>query len=210
MATGIPVSVGELVDVPTINSWARGYLRKNTAKAVNATTSPTDLLNGEFTLPAGAMGTTKVVRLTAWGDWLQHVGADKPIPGFQLLLGGTTLLEASAPGVNVVSSNTTRQPWRIVCEIQNLAAANSQRANFAGRLLHNSNNIAASGVFLTGEGLTFVNALGSSGNGWSTYDGTNATAVDTTASCALLLNAVNSYSDANYETTLYGALVEII
>lgn len=204
MATGIPVSVGELVDVPTINSWARGYLRKNTAKTVNGTTTATDLLNGEFTLPAGALSTDRVLRLSAWGDWKQNSGADRDIPLFRLGLAATTLLDTNNLGVAAVTNTTTRYGWRIVCEIQNLGAANSQWATLTG--------VSAGAVALT-EGVAFT-----TGNGWTTlstwgaitYTGGDAGSVDTSASCAVTLKVVNANNSANYETKLYGALLEVI
>lgn len=202
--TGIPVDPDELVDVDTINSWARGYFRKTTAKTVAGTTTATDLLNGEFTLPAGALSTDRILRLTAWGDWKQNSGAARDFPRFQLILDSTTLIDTDNSGVAAASNVATRWGWRVVCEIQNLGAANSQWATFTGRITYGYN---ADGValFATGEGMSIAWPTGS-----GSWDGGNAGAVDTTAACALILKVINANNSANYETKLYGALVEII
>ena len=204
MATGIPVTVGELVDTPTINTWARGYFRKTTAKTVNTTTTATDLLNGEFTLPAGALGTNKVLRLTASGDWKQNSGASRDVPRFVFKLGATTLLDTGNTGSNAVTAAATRYGWRIVCEAQNLGAANSQWSTLTGMLV-TSAATPASADFTTGEGRLWVNDVFG-----CFYSGGNSTAVDTSASLAVVLNVINANNSANYETKLYGALVEII
>lgn len=213
MATGIPVTVGELVDTPTINTWARGYLRKTTSKAVNSTTGKTDLLNGEFNLPAGAMGTDKVVRLTAWGDWKQNAGSSKDIPRFSVDLGttgggggGATLIDTGNIGFAVCLNLTNRYPWRIVCEIRNLGSASSQEATFAGRLMYAYDSGTASAAFVTGTGFTYADA-----NVTVTYDGYGTGSVDTaSADRGVLLNVVNASGSANYETKLLGALIEVI
>ena len=207
MATGIPIAVGELIDTTTINTWARGYLRKTTAKTVASTTGANDLLNGEFVLPAGAMGTDKIVRLSAWGDFKNDSGAPRDVPTFRLILGSTTLLDTNNTGTAVVFNTPTRNQWKITAEIQNLGAANSQFARLTGRMNYapGASSFAA-GAWTTGTGVTFAD-----GQVIVSYDGGHAgLAVDTTASCNLKLNVLNAFSDANYETKLYGALCEVI
>lgn len=206
MANSLPIPVGELIEAPTINTWARGYLRKTTAKTVAGTVSATDLFNGEFTLPADGLGTDKIARVTAWGDWMQHASLSAPqdIPEFVVWLGGSVLIDTGGTGGTVAASSTTRYGWRIVCEIQNLGAANAQWVTFHGVITCSPNSANAS-PFSQGEGLTVM-----SSNGRGAYDGSYAAAVDTTAACALLLDVQNASGDAGYETKLYGALVEII
>ena len=206
MATGIPVTVGELVDTPTINSWARGYLRKTTSVTVASSGPSTwvDLLNGEFTLPAGAMGTDKIVRLSAWGDWKQHSTASKDLPAFRLGLGGTTLLDTDTTAVGAAADSTSRYGWRIVCEIQNLGSASIQWATLVGTIVY-VYNAAGYTDFTSGGGVTTA-----SSQGRGAYQGGLGGTVNTAVSCALTLHVANAFSHANYETKLYGALVEII
>lgn len=213
MANGIPIAVGELIEAATINTWARGYLRKTTSKAVNTSTTATDLLNGEFTLPAGAMGTDKIVRLTAWGDWKQNAAAVKDIPTFRLLLGGTTLIDTGNLGTANAEQIATRYGWRIQCEIQNLGATNSQQAYFSGLIHYLADNAGPlQNAFNTGNGVvTFPSVSGPGSSAVTIYDGGNTgLTVDTTVACAVVLNVVNAFSNANYETKLYGALCEVI
>lgn len=211
MANNVPIAVGELIEAATINTWARGYFRKTTSKAVNTTTTATDLLNGEFTLPADAMGTDKVVRLTAWGNWKNGSGSPQDVPTFRLGLGATTLIDTDNLGANIENSSSSRGGWRLVCEIQNRGATNSQVAYLTGHLsiIDGASSSVIVHAFATGNGT--VAYVGSSGlPGQITYDGGTTAAVDTTASCALTLKVVNDFNDANYETLLQGALVEII
>lgn len=214
MANAIPITVGELVEAATINTWARGYLRKTTAKTVAGTTTATDLLNSEFTLPAGAMSTNKVVRLTAWGDWKQNSGADRDVPAFRFALGASTILDTNNTGANNALASATRYGWRVVCEIMNLGATNSQMAYLSGGLALESGsaNPVDAQLFTTGEGsIALVTAAGGPGTpAQIKYEGFATSAVDTTASCAVTLKVVNNNNSANYETKLFGALLEVI
>lgn len=192
----------------------RIYAKKTTAKTVNGTTTATDLLNGEFTVAAGDMGTDRILRLTAWGDWKQNSGADRDVPGFRFALGASTILDSNNTGGNNAMASATRYGWRIVCEIQNLGATNSQQANLSGELALEStsaNPVDGQG-FATGNGAIILNtAAGGPGTaGLVKYEGQATSAVDTTAACALTLKVVNNNSSANYETKLLGALVELL
>lgn len=182
--------------------------RKTTSKAVNTTTSATDLLNGEITVAAGAMGTTGLTRLTAWGDVLQNVGSSQTFPRFQLLLGGTTLIDTNAP-VTCLGNGATRHTWRIVAEILNLGSASSQLASFDmlwGPPFGVGVTINTAVNFTTGSG---VYSTTNANHAFARGENTGLT-VNTASSAALLLNVINGASSASYETRLLGALVEII
>lgn len=211
MANNIPITVGELIEATTINTWARGYLRKTTAKTVNTTTTATDLLNGEFTLPAGAMGTTKVVRVTATGDWLSNAGSAKDVPRFQFGLGGTTLLDTGVTGIAIAGNTAQRSSWRFEWEIQNLGAANSQQAYLTGALTYSAQGTTVSSHYFSGsDGAVFIDNYGAGQPARVSYDGGHTAAVDTTASCAVTLKVINASNSATYETQLLGALLEVI
>jgi len=214
--TGLPVAVAELVGVDYLNEVARGHWRKTTAKAVTNTTAETDLLNGEISIGAGAMSTNRVVRLTAWGDWIQNSGGATGVAQeFKLKLGATVLLDTAAMGIAGAEfvSNANRMPWRITAEIMNLGATNSQWATLLaeiGIVETSSGVVTRMGAFTTGEG------------GWS-YPGStgvnrfilralgaNTGAVDTTVAQTLALTVINPTLTATCETKLLGALVEII
>lgn len=177
--------------------------RKTTSKTVNTSTTATDLLNGEITIPAGALGTTKSLRLTAWGDCLNHTGSNSALPRFQFILGTTTLLDTGAVGVS--ASNTARGAWRISGEVLNLAATNAQVNNLSGSIYF-PGSVATGGIFTTGQG--FYQAV--SGDCIATMEGVNTTTVDTTGALALVLKVINGTADSTNETKLLGALVEII
>lgn len=195
-----------LADDQTFKSPGGTTYRKVTAKAVNTTTAATDLLNGEITVAANAMGTNKMLRLTVAGDWTNSSGAGAVFPRFQLLLGATTLIDTNTPATTAVSAGT-RFPWQLVFEIINLNAANAQITIVRGQSVYGGLSAgAASAAFTTGSG-NYAQA----GNSNALIDGANtATAVDTTAAQALKLNVINGSASASYETKLIAAVVEII
>lgn len=186
--------------------------RKTTAKAVNTTVAATDLLNAEITIAAGAMGTTGLARLTAWGNYLQNSGGNAAMPRFQLILGGTTLLDTGTTA-NSDGASATRGGWKIVAEILNLGAANAQLSSLH-LSLSAQGGLGAAGpgnVFTTGDGYYtgMLNGTGGIVIG-RVAEGTNSTAVDTSTAKTLVLNVINGSASATYETKLLGALVEII
>jgi hypothetical protein len=78
---------------------------------------------------------------------------------------------------------------------------------FEGRIGYTFTGVGVA-AFTTGEGVT----VGMSG-GLCVYEGGNSTSVNTAAavtSAFLALRVVNASANANYETKLIGALVEII
>lgn len=210
MATGIPVSVGELIDTATINTWARGYLRKNTGRAVNTSTTATDLLNSEFLIPGGAMSTDKIVRLTAWGNWLQNTGGARDFPKWQVFLGGTKLIDTNNSGGNNSLNGADRLGWRFVCEIQNLGATNAQQAFLTGILCTEAPGGVAQWAFATGNGMASADGIAYVTYSGGAVSGNDFTAVDTTVDHNLAFKVVNGFNSANYETKLLGALCEII
>jgi hypothetical protein len=191
--------------------------RKNTPKTVNTTVTATDLLNAEITIAANAMRATSFCQITAFGDWLQNSGGLSAPPRFQLVLGGTTIIDTGALSATVVAS-ATRGLWRISALI---AAANSTGAQVtswehgvaSGAITYTAagTNIA---LFTTGQGnYTTVPAHSNTSNsdgGQFEGKGYNVTSLDMTSSKTLVLNVINGSSSASYETSLKAALVEII
>ena len=182
-----------------------GWYRKTTPNAVNTTVSATDLLNGEITIAAGVMGTTGCARLTAWGDWLQQSGGSVAPPRFQLLLGGTTLLDTGTSSTTV-TSGATRAGWRLTAEILNAGSASSQVAALTLDLTSIIGFATAGAAGITvGEGV-----YGTTGTFAARAEGSNSgLAVNTASSAALVLNVINGSASASYETKLFGALVEV-
>lgn len=180
--------------------------RKTTAKAVNTTVAATDLLNGEITVAANAMGSTGMLRLTAIGDMLNNSGGAVAPPRFQLLFGGTTIFDTGALGADFANAAATRRGWRVKVEIFNTASG----AQVCFFKLDGALNAAASNgvAFTTGEGNYVV--VGGSAATVMLADGYNSASVDTTAAKALVLNVINGSASASYETKLTSALVEII
>jgi hypothetical protein len=182
--------------------------RKTTAKAVNTTTAATDLLNnGEITVGAGVLGTTGVLRLTAFGDWLQNSGGAAAAPRFQLVLGGTTIFDTGALAVTF-ANNASRFGWEINAKIVNAGSASAQASTFNVILTTgNGPSGAITTTFTVGEGNIEI------ASGFQTVRGQAAnpsTTVNTAASAALALNVINGSASATYETKLLGAIVEVL
>jgi hypothetical protein len=187
---------------------ARTTYRKASAKAVNTTTAATDLLNGEITVAAGVLGTTGVLRLTAFGDWLQNSGGAAAPPRFQLLLGGSTLFDTGSPGTTC-GSGTQRGGWRLVAEIANSGAANAQVASFRLDVSFGTGGSPGANVFTVGNGLYFTAYSGTATDA-AVATATNVGAVNTASAAALVLNVINGSASASYETKLLGAIVEVL
>lgn len=183
--------------------------RKTTAKAVNSIATAVDLLNSEITIAAGVMGATGILRFTAYGNWLQNSGGAASQPRFQLLLGGTTILDTGGSGANI-SSAATRSSWRLTAHIINATSA-SQTADLqlvlgsnlgTGAAIHNAFTVGVGeyqSVYNATNSFTFI-AQGSN----------EGLTVNTANACALVLNVFNGSASATYETKLSSAYVEII
>jgi hypothetical protein len=182
--------------------------RKTTSKAVTNTTTETDLLNGEITLPAGTLGTTGLMRLTAWGDALYNAGGTANSPRFKFKVGSgpTTVIDIGTLA-NGVGNSANRFGWRIVVEWMNLGATNSQWATIDASVACLSGG-ASTGSFTTGEGSILQNNAGAANAVFRALGGA-VSAIDTTVGLAVILSVING-SATNTEVKLLGALVEII
>ena len=173
------------------------------AKTVNTTTTATDLLNGAVTLPAGILGTTRLLRLSATGDWLNNSGGAAAPPRFQLILGATTLLDTGTSGSNTNAAG--RAGWDIEAKVGNTTAS-AQWSNLKMMLTTNSNGTTTANAFTTGEGYYGRDTT----NIVCLAEGSNSTTVATAGALALVLNVINGSANAAYETKLFGAVVEIL
>jgi hypothetical protein len=207
MATNIPVGVGNLVGIDYLNEVARAHWRKASAKTVNTTAAATDLFNGNISIDAGAMGSTRILRVNAWGDWLQNSGGTAAPPRFQLVFGGTTLLDTSTAGAAACTNAATRFGWSLQFTIQN-ATASSQTCQVTGSLANNA-AVAWGAAFTTGTG-TYTSPTVSV-SGLAQIVGINsALTVNTALAQTLVLNVINGSASATYETKLLGAFVEVM
>lgn len=209
-------SANEEVDVTIASSSTTTY-RKSTTKAVTDTVADTDLLNGEITVGAGVMSTDRVVRLEAWGDWVQNSGASRTLPRFKIKLGGTptTVIDTGAIGNLHAGASASRFGWKITCHIQNLGATNSQWTNFSLEITHADSGAAVGSgsrtVFTTGAGqYSVIGLAGTVVGGLAFAEGGAASAIDTTAAMALILSVINPTATSTCETKLYGALVTVL
>lgn len=192
-------------------AWARTPLgivyKKNTTKTVVSSTAATDLLNGEITIAANALSATGILRLTAWGSYVQGSGSTQNSLRFDLLLGGSGILDT---GVLAATSASNAQvlPWRATACIVAQNATNAQFAQLEVDYLAVS--VAASAtLYVTGSGIhRQESALG--GYAFVRAQGYNTAAQDMTSSKSLILRITQPVSHASMSTTLNGALVEIL
>jgi hypothetical protein len=185
-------------------------LKKTTAKVVNTTNAPVDLLNNEIILPAGALGTARALRLSAHGDWKQNSGGPNDVPRFQLALGGTILLDTGAPFGVQLPNVATRYGWWIDAVIAEVnGATNQQSCSLKGHVTHGLIAQVAGIVFAVGEGTYTCWPSGTVPGAYAAFEGWNAGAKDATAALALALNVVNPSAAAGYEVVLKDAQIVI-
>jgi hypothetical protein len=202
VATGLPVAAGELVDLSYLNAVARGYWHKTTAQVVN-TTAEADLLNGEFTVPAGVLGSSRVLRLTMAGD--ATYGANQNIPRFRFKMGAgpTTIIDTGATA-GVITSGAGRFDWEMVIHVMATGATNSQWVTMLGRATVGAITTTNAGTaFGTGSGVSTLLNLAAD------YKGGTAGAQDMTAVQAVLFTVVTA-SNTNTDVTLKAAMMEVI
>ncbi|HEY6018708.1 MAG TPA: hypothetical protein VIY48_02105 [Candidatus Paceibacterota bacterium] len=181
--------------------------RVTTPVTVNNTVADTNL--SSITVPANALGTNGLLRLTLWGDMLNN-NALIDSPRWKLKLGATTLLDTNVTGTgNVWSVSAVRQGWRIQAEVLNLGAANAQVSLLdVGFAVANGN--AGAAVFAVGEGYNTAQPAGAGGVTRHILRGTNTNAVDTTTAQALVLSVILPAASVNTEVKLIGAIAEIL
>lgn len=199
--TGIPVAVGELVGTDYLNEVARAHWRKATAQTVAGTITETDLLNGEFTIAAGAVDATHGLLLLACGIWKQNSGGPLGPPLFRLKLGGTTLLDTNASAATVLN-DVGSYLWEVAAFIQNQNATNSQFVKMSGEIYHAGVAAATFAAFTTGTGTYRGFIVTGDALEPLRFNGYNTAAIDMTAARLLELKVINPSNNANYSITL--------
>lgn len=206
LSGGTAGQVLQAVDATNVQ-WVDSVLRysKLTAKAYNTTVAASDLLNGEITVEAGKFVTGKTLDAQLFGDFLNNTAGSRAAPRFQLILGGTTIFDTGTSGTFV--SNAVRSGWGVRIKAVGLGTA-SQVWDISGHISGNGgSNTATSSQFTTGLGEYF--SYGGSSDLNVTFRGETTSAVDMTASRALVFNVINGFSHASYETRLNAAVVDI-
>lgn len=180
--------------------------RKLTAKKIVSTTSPTDLLNGEFTLPAGVLG----ARLTCWGDLFNNDVGSLATPGFALMLGATKLFDTGVIATTWNTSASRIGQWRFVIELVTLGT-NSQRASISGLMpIVPVGQVAVD--FATGQGLYSIAGPGSGTLGCrtGTIVGGGSGTASTSIAQQLALDVTLPVSNANVDVMLFAATLEYL
>jgi hypothetical protein len=192
-----------------VDAQLRTTYRKTTPKVVAASVAETDLLNGELTVAAGALGTNRLLRITAFGDWLLNGGpTSNMIPRFKLKLGAaaTPVIDTGAIG-NDVRANVSRWGWRLLAEIQNTAAG-AQAISFNLAITYNGGvgTVGTTTPLVVGEGVYAIFG----GIGIATAFGVNTSAIDTSVAMPVAFAVINPNSNALCETKLLAAEAEVV
>lgn len=178
--------------------------RKTTTKTVSNTVTETDLLNGEFSVAAGKLGTTGHLFLSAWGTALNNSGATQNAAELKLKLGATTLFDTGNAVANGWAANASAFDWFVFAEIMN-TATNAQVANFKAKVDPLTNASIAPG-FATGTGI--MESAGASHGLFA--NGIGSSAVDTTSSQTLQLTVILPTNLVTVTYALTGAFYYIL
>lgn len=195
-------SVSEIQALLTIPT----SLRKTTTKTVVSSVTETDLLNGEITIPANAMGANGIVKLKMYGTLFNNRGSDTGFPRLRLKHGGTTFFDISPAG-NILGNNTATNGWWLELMIANAGATNSQ--NYGWMFGMDLIGVGGGGgLFNAGLG-TWLNSAPSGGVGWFSATGANTGSKDTSSAQTIEFTTVLPVSDANVNMKLNNAIAEI-
>lgn len=183
-------------------------LRKTTTKSVANTVVPTDLFNGEFTIPA--LTTTNIVRGTAQGDYLQNQGGGVTTNAFrlQLIFGGTTLFDTGAPGF-ALRDIANRNGWRLDFLIANQNSQNIQACNFNLTGSNQSGNAATFAVMTIGEGNYGIYQGSTNFSHMNAY-AYNSGGINTSIAQGIQFVVINPTANANVQYVLNSAMIEIL
>lgn len=188
-------------------TYGRKILRKATSKTVTNTVAATDLLNGEITIPAGAVTATGSWRLKLWGVSANASGAAQNENRFQVILGGTTILDTATSGVATSASGGGALPWELEVECMQANATNTAQFSAWYRANHTTSSTTA-WLPVVGAGVTMA-TLNSVGYVFVIGQYQNGHDKDMTVAQSLVVNLIQPVASASYTTILNGALLEI-
>lgn len=204
-------TVGQLVTAANMNSMAQGLYRSTTLTAVANTVTETNLAVGA--IAANVLGTDRLARMSAWGDWIQNSGSGLTTPRFKVKLGAgpTTVIDTGAT-TGDLRAQFAGYGWKLVCEVANRGATNSQLVNFTLSLSYNigAGSQMIGGAFATGEGVyESIPAVGTT-IGTVLAEGFNVSAIDTTASMNLAITTILPTATPTCQIQCYGWIIEIV
>ena len=182
------------------------YARQNASVAATNTTTETDLLS--FTLGANALGSTKMMRITASGD--SHFGASQAGPRLKFKMGSgpTVIIDTGTVG-GTIASSANRADWEIVVTMIANNATNAQFVTF--RFWLSQPGVAGTGAassFTTGQGVCSMPVAAAAGTVIEAKGGNSAT-IDTTSSQTTAISVING-SATSTDFTMKDAIVEVL
>lgn len=191
---GTPHVPGTVVNAADLNDRVKIYDRITAAVDVASSVAETTLYSKA--VGAGHMSTDRMLRLTLLGDFLHNAGAGDTVTVNGKFGGTSFVADTSNLGG---TANANRQPWRMVFEIANLGAANSQYVSLQADL-GNAAGTASTGIgdlAVTGPapGLLGISTLGT---------------IDTTAAQTILVSVQWSASSASNSFRRRYAVLELL
>ncbi len=169
------------------------------ATVVNRVQAQTDVVSSTtetsiytFTVPGGTLGSTRALRLTLGGDFLNNTGTSK-IPVLRVKYGGTTLFDDS---LVLVSTAADRRGWNLVAVLTAYASASVQEVT---GYLNMSAAVAPSSGF--GHPSSSTSVHGAFGG---------ASAEDSTGNLDLVVTIQLETNSASYSWRLRQAMLELL
>lgn len=177
---------------------------------VNNTVAETNLLG--ITVPANALGTNGLLRITIKGDILNNTGTQQFGERLKVKLGSgaTVVLDTGSDASNnggskVLTTAATRRGWLAVVEIMNHGATNSQVVSLDYKRIGGA-TFGSGPDWTVGEGAWYGGNISVNGEmGW----GVNTSAIDTTVAMPIQFSVINPVANTLMETKLISALAEI-
>lgn len=193
--SGIPIPVSQIVGFPQQSR----FLDRNTS-TVDVANTAADTTVYSFDIPAGQMGTDRLLRMTLIGDALHNnVGTDTII--FRVKFGGTTFMQSLQFNFDGTTS-TARQPWIWETKVANVGATNSQMLVSTLSSVIGQTPTAGIGAFrMVSSQMNFATGI----LGVATLG-----AIDTTVKQTLAVSVQWSASSANNSWRRRHALLELV
>lgn len=200
--TPATATVGQVLTAAWLNTYVRDNL--NALYPLTQITTEVDVVNTaaetnliSYSVAAGAMGTTRRLKVLIIGDYLNNSGAART-GILKIKFGGTTIVEQnSTPAIN---AHANRRPVRFDFDIANLAAANVNFLEGEFRL-GSVGTAAVSGIGDVGVSTDLLIAsLASNGT----------TAIDTASAQTVAVTWQHSAANASLSMRLKYAAVQVI
>ena len=180
-----------------VNDLVGVYRRLGNEIDVTATTTETDVLKNSggtaLSIGAGHMSSDRMLRATIKGDYLNNTGATLQV---RVKFGGVTQIDSTTIAI---PASANRRPFRIVVEIENRGATNSQLVTLLAVIGYSAPSATGIGTL----GILATDALNN-----QIVGGTGT--IDTTAARNLEVTVQHQTNSASLSFRKRSAIVELL